>query len=69
MDIICKHCNATYTIPDHKLPAKKVRPNVNAAAIASSSRPRPPAFYQNLLPYPLPRSPGKPPLSRGMTGI
>jgi len=23
MEIICKHCNATYTIPDHKLPAKK----------------------------------------------
>lgn len=23
MDIICKHCNATYTIPDHKLPPKK----------------------------------------------
>jgi predicted Zn finger-like uncharacterized protein len=23
MDIICRHCNATYTIPDHKLPPKK----------------------------------------------
>ena len=23
MDIICKHCNATYTIPDHKLPPQK----------------------------------------------
>jgi hypothetical protein len=23
MDIICRHCNATYTIADHKLPPKK----------------------------------------------
>lgn len=23
MDIICRHCNATYSIPDHKLPPKK----------------------------------------------
>lgn len=23
MDIICQHCNATYTISDHKLPQKK----------------------------------------------
>jgi len=23
MDIICRHCNATYTVADHKLPPKK----------------------------------------------
>ena len=23
MDIICRHCNATYSIPDHKIPRQK----------------------------------------------
>ena len=23
MDIICRHCNATYTVADHKLPPKR----------------------------------------------
>lgn len=46
MDIICRHCNATYSIPDHKVPSRKAAAACkrcgNRIVIEPSNRPQEP---------------------------